>query len=406
MPGDTRLRRYAELAVRVGANMERGQLVTVTAHVEHAPLVREIADVAYAEGARFVDVQYHDPHVRRSMIVHAPEESLAWTPPWALTRLETHGAERSAGISLTGDPDPRLLDDVDGDRARLAHPREAQALNRRLINERTNNWTVLAAPNEGWARAVFGEPDVERLWGAVATAVRLDEPDPVAAWHDHLGRLEARAAQLDELRLDAVRFRGPGTDLTVGLLPESRWYGGWDLTAWGRRFAGNVPTEEVYSAPDRRRTEGSVRMTRPLVLRGALVEGAELRFERGRVVEVRATRGRDALVAEIHADEAARYLGEIALVDGSSRVGRLGLTFFDALFDENATCHLACGFAYDVCAPELEGRPDEEKLARGLNVSITHTDFMVGGRDVDVDGVRGGGGVVPLIHGDVWQLGG
>ena len=406
MDAETRLERYAELAVRVGANVAPGQLVLVTAQVEHAPLARAIARAAYRHGARYVDPEYRDGHVRRAMIAGAPEESLTWTPPWLLSRYETHGAERSAQIALTGDPEPALLADLDGARVGRARMLDLVEVNRRNVNDAVNNWTVVGAPNESWARTVFGEPDVERLWDAVAFAVRLDEPDPVVAWGEHLDRLARRARALDELALDAVRFRGPGTDLTIGLLPESRWFGGWDETSWGRRHAANMPTEEVYTAPDLRRTEGVVRSTRPLALRGTVVRELEVSFERGRAVTVNAGAGAETMRALLATDEHAAYLGEVALVDGASRVGQTGLTFFDLLFDENATCHLAFGFAYDVCAPGLAALSEDEKRARGLNVAPLHLDFMVGGTEVEVDGVRRDGAVVPLLRADEWQLGG
>lgn len=398
-PGlDQRLERYAELAVRVGANVQPGQLVEIGGLVEHAPLVRALARASYRAGARFVEASYGDGHVRRARIQHAPEETLSMTPPWLLERERILGRERGAAIGITGDPEPDLLADLPGERVGKARMIELAEESMKQVNERTVNWTGIAFPNEGWARAVFGEPDVERLWDAVAYAVRLDEEDPVAAWREHVKRLERRVAALNSLRVDALRFRGPGTDLTVGLLEQSVWRGPRSETAWGIEHVANMPTEEVFTTPDARRTEGHARATRPLVLYGNVVRGLEVRFEGGRIVDVSAESGADVLRAQLATDERAARLGEVALVDGTSRVGQQGITFFDTLFDENTTCHVAYGAAY---AEAVEGEPP----ADGFNVSTVHTDFMIGGPEVEVDAVTKEGREVPLLRDDVWQLG-
>jgi aminopeptidase len=401
---DERLERYAELAVRVGVALEPGQLLVVTAFPEHAPLVRAIARVAYREGARYVDVVYDDEHVRRSLVEHGDDEVLTWTPPWLLRRLEDRAADRGASIRLDGDPAPDLFAGVDHDRLGRARP---VALGRRageLGRLGRLNLSILGCPTEGWAERVFGEPDVDRLWDAVAHATRLDESDPVAAWQDHMKRLEERAAALNARGLDAVRFRGPGTDLIVGLLPESRWTSALDETAWGKTHVGNIPTEEVYASPDRRRTEGVVRATYPLALRGTVVRDLELRFAEGRAVDVRASTGEEVVRSQLAADEGSAFLGEIALVDGHSRVGELGITFFDTLFDENATCHVAYGAAYDDAHSGPRGLADDEARAHGLNRSTVHTDLMIGGPAVEVVGIRRDGRELPLIVAEEWVL--
>jgi aminopeptidase len=393
-PGDERVERYAELAVRVGANVQPGQRVFVLSLVEHAPLARALTRQAYRAGASYVDVLYRDDHVRRAMIELGPEESLTFSPEWLKTFTEAHSGQ--ALLSTTGTPEPELLADLDRERVGRARMSEIVAIRHRLIDARLVNWCVVAAPGPDWAQHVFGEPDVERLWDTVAFCMRLDEPDPVAAWREHLGRLDALAVRLNELRPDALRYRGPGTDLTVGLLPHARWLTVSFATLSGIRYVANMPTEEVFTTPDCRRADGTVRSTRPLVLAGQLVRGLQLTFEGGRIVAVDADQGADVVRGELASDERAASLGEVALVDGGSRVGRTGLTFFDTLFDENATCHIAYGAGY---AEAFEGEPGE-----GMNVADVHTDFMVGSPELEVDALLADGTAVPLLREEAWQL--
>jgi len=397
-----RLDRYAELITRIGANVQPGQTVYVTALVEHAPLARALARAGYASGARLVDVRYVDQHVRRSFIEHVGEETLSESPPWVMARTEAL-ADGGALIMISGDPEPELLADLDQARVSKARPVEASKRQLQAQTERTVNWTIAAYPTEGQAMQMFGEPDVERLWDAVASTVRLDEPDPVASWEAHTAKLRARCDLLDGLGFDAIHFSGPGTDLTVGLLPEAPWMGGGVSTASGISHVPNLPTEEVFTSPDWRRTEGTVRSTRPLHLGGTIVRGLEMRFEGGEVVEVEASSGAEAVRGELEVDEFAKRLGEVALVDGESRVGQTGLTFYDTLFDENATCHIAYGlggFGID----GLDELTPEQIRERGINLSVVHTDFMIGGPEVDVDGITRDGRTVPILREDVWQL--
>jgi aminopeptidase len=393
---DERIARYAELVVRVGANVQPGQLVDVVARVEHAAVARAVTRASYAAGARYVDVYYSDQHIRRALIEHAAEDILSWTPPWLLKRAVEVGDEKAAVIALTGDAEPELLADLPGERVGKARMLELAQENNRQINEQLNNWVVIGVPNEGWASQMFGEPDLERLWELVEYCVRLDEADPVAAWREHVARIGKRAHDLNEMRVDTLHFTGPGTDLRVGLLPESRWQGCESWTIDGLPYVANMPTEEVFTSPDLRRTEGYVRSTRPLALYGQIIKGLEMRFENGRIVSVTADEGAEVIEGQLKTDEAAHYLGEVALVDGESRIGKTGLTFFDTLFDENATCHVAYGSAY---AEAVEGG-----LIEGVNDSTVHTDFMIGGPEIDVDAVTADGTVVPLLRNDVWQL--
>jgi aminopeptidase len=401
---DGRLERYAELAVRVGANLQPGQPLSVVCQVEHAPLARAVARAAYKHGASYVDVQYGDAHVKRALIERGPDEALTYTPPWLLTRTNDLNEHQGALVAITGDPEPELLSDLDGERVGKARPIELAKANSRQVNEQLANWTIVSYPTEGWAKGVFGEPDVERLWKAVEFATRLDEPDPVAAWQEHIARLTERARLLNERAFDAIRFRGPGTDLTVGLLAESRWRAASFTTAWGLEHVPNMPTEEVFTTPDLRRTEGTVRSTRPLGVLGTTIRDLEIRFEGAKAVDVRASSGADVVRGQLATDEWAPFLGEVALVDGTSRVGRTGITFMDTLFDENATCHIAYGDGVVFATEGIGGLSPEERRERGVNSSAVHTDFMIGGPEVEVDALDADGKATPLLRDDVWQL--
>jgi aminopeptidase len=391
---DERLERYAELCVRVGANVQEGQELYIQALVEHAPLVRALARQGYSAGASYVNVLYRDQHVRRAMIELGPDEALTYSPEWMKLAIESSTSQ--AFIATTGDPEPELLSDLDGERVGRARMLEVSDIIRRQLLERSVNWSIVSSPGPGWAQQIFDEPDVERLWGAVSFCMRLDEPDPVAAWRDHLAKLERRAAELNELRADALRYRGPGTDLTVGLLPDARWTAGGSRTVSGIDFVANMPTEEVFTTPDRDRADGTIRSSRPLVNNGTIVRGLELTLAGGKIVGVEAEQGADVIRSEIATDEGASHFGELALVTGDSRVGRTGLTFFDTLFDENATCHVAYGVGI---AEAFEGEPSPQ-----MNTSHVHTDFMVGGPELEVDAILADGKAVPVIREEAWQL--
>ena len=394
-----RLTRLAQLAVSVGANVQPGQLVVVTGTVEHAPLMREIARASYRSGAKQVEPYYQDRHFTRALIELGPEESIGETAPWLLAMMKTLVAEKGAYIQITADAEPALLGDLDGNKVGKWRPRELMAEWGRIISDRSVNWTIVAAPSEGWARQVFGKPDVDALWRAVEKAVRLDREDPVAAWREHIARLKKKGEILTERRFDSLRYRGPGTDFTVGLLPSSRWAGAEEKTTFGVSHIVNLPTEEVFTSPDCRRAEGQLRSTRPLDLRGTEVEDLEFEFHDGRITHVKASTGADAVRVQLAIDANASRLGEVSLVDGSSEVGKLALTFHNTLFDENATCHMAYGNAFAFAIEDAADR------AAGMNKSAVHTDFMVGGPEVEVDGKERGGAWVPILRNNEFQIG-
>jgi aminopeptidase len=366
--------------------------------------VRALARVAYQMGARSVEPIYSDDQLTRAQVLHAEDEFLGFTPPWKVSHLEDLDARRAALVSVHS-PNFEAVEGLDGARIAKAEQREFREAIGRSTDANLVPWTVICYPTESWARRVLGESDVLALWELMRVAVRLDEPDPVAAWEKHIERLERRRQTLDERHFDALRYRGPGTELLVGLLPQSTWCATRAVTTWGSPYVSNMPTEEVFTTPDSRRTEGTVLATRPVVLRsGTVVEGLELEFAAGRIKTVRATSGEEEIRGQIAFDDGAARLGEVALVDEASLVGRLGRTFFDILFDENALSHLAFGQAYLEATSGLEGRANDELQELGVNRSAMHTDFMVGGPEVEVDGIDAGGAAVPILRDNVWQL--
>jgi aminopeptidase len=403
MTHEKRLEKLAEITLRIGANLADGQYLLVNGLIEHAPFARALADVAYRMGARFVDVHYGEPHARKSRIKHAPEDTLEWIPPWVDQRLDWSVDVKAAHVSIAGDPQPDLLADVDPKRASLERTTFPPGRTRQVHSAEVN-WTIVPFPSEGWARMVYGEPDVEQLWQDIERFMRLDQPDPVAAWKDHIDKLETRAQQMNARKFDALHFEGPGTDLTVGLQQRALWVAASFTTKWGQKHIPNMPTEEVFATPDRRRTEGTVRSTRPLALSGNVIRDLEMTFKDGKVVDVRASSGQEIIAGEQATDEGAAYLGEVALVDGSSPIGQSGRTYLNTLFDENATCHIAYGAGYPHGIEGGENLSKEDLKDLGVNESIVHSDFMIGGPEVKVTGIEDGGNRVTIIEDDVWQL--
>ena len=396
------LERYAELAVVVGTGLRPGQRLVICGEPEHAPLVRAVAEAGWRAGASDVECIYVDDHLRRLHAIHAAEESLDRTPDWL--EQAARSTEEAAFVYIVGDADPNLFHDVDPARAARAEPLRLRKVNRDLTLRLARAWTVVACPTAGWANEVLGTPDVDRLWQEIAAVARLDADDPVAAWSEHIGALETRAAALNAAEFDTVCFTGPGTELEIGLLGAAVWKTAQSTTAWGQRHVTNLPTEEVFTTPDRGRTEGTVRLTAPLHWYGSVVEGGELRFENGRVVDMRAESGTEFLRSKVAADEGAARVGEVALVDTGSAVGRRGLLFRSLLFDENASSHIALGGGYTDPVEGASQMSEDERVAAGINSSSIHVDMMIGGPEVDVTGVRADGTTATIIDKGEWVL--
>ncbi len=397
---ETLLERYATLIVGTGVNVQPGQVVSVEAAPDAAPLVHAVVREAYGRGAKYVDVLYWDPQVKRLRAQGAAEDTLTFVPPWLRERLFWIAESEGARISLSPVIPPGTLDGIDPERAgadRLPSLRESM----QVINTGATTWTISPYPSAAWARTVhpeLEEPDaVAKLWEEIVYVCRLDEDDPAAAWSSRFEELHRAGSSLDALELDALHFEGPGTDLTVGLLPSSRFSreGARATARNGVEYAPNIPTEEVFTTPDPTRTEGVVRATKPLDVGGAVVEGLTVRFEGGRAVAIDADANAEVLRRRAALDEGAARLGEVALVDRESRIGKLGTTFFSTLLDENAVSHIAIGSAYETAvAPEEVPR---------INQSSIHVDFMIGSNDVDVTGVKRAGERVPVLRGGAWQ---
>ncbi len=396
---DDRIKRLARLIVDFGANVQPGQLVEVFADLGKEELTRAIAGAAYARGAKFVDVTYYDPHVKHARVSGVRDEWLEYIPPWWGQRVLELGRAHAASISLAGPAAPHLFDDLDPSRlGRDIFPRVKEWM--QVTNDRTVNWCIAPCPTPEWAELVH--PDLEptqafdNLWDEISYVCRLDEDDPPTAWRERDEKLKQISERLNAHRFDSLHFEGDGTDFSVGLLPTSSWEGGGDETIDGIAHLPNLPTEEVYTAPDPERTEGTVRSTLPLVVSGATIEGLRVRFESGRAVQIDADRGAETMRAFASQDEGASRLGEVALVDREGRIGSTGTVFYDTLLDENAASHIAIGDAYETSV-------DAEDRGR-LNRSEIHLDFMIGGPGVDVTGITRDGQRVPVLRDEVWQV--
>ncbi len=396
---DERWGRIAQLAVH-GANVQQDQVVIVSAELGQRDLADAIASAAYDRGAKFVDVVFYDTRLKRIRVERADPETLSFVPGWYAQRLLDHAEGRGARISLAGPSAPNALDGLDpalAGRDRLPWLKETG----QIIAERKSNWTIVPCPNPAWAQLVHPELDAdaayEKLWQEVEHVLRLDQADPAAAWEERMATISDSARRLGERRFDAIRLRGPGTDLTVGLFSSGSWLAASFETVDGLRHLPNLPTEEVFTTPDPVRTEGHVTATMPLVLRdGTIIRGLRVRFEGGKAVQVEADENVEALRSALEIDDNALRLGELALVDGQGRIGPLGTVFYETLLDENAASHIAFGSGF----PFLVDEADQPRV----NTSGAHVDFMIGSPDLEVDGLEADGSAVPVLRAGVWQI--
>jgi aminopeptidase len=397
---DALLRRYADLIVEVGANIQPGQIVWIVSEPRAAPLVRLVAAAAYERGALFVDPWYFDPFVKRARLERAAEDTLDYIPPWYADPLLGIDREHGVRISITPSVPPGLLNGIDPVRAGLdATP--APKENFEVINARTTNWTVVPWPVPEWARLVHPGLDddaaMAKLWEQLVYVLRLDEPDAAVAWRTRAAQLHEAGKRVDAHRFDALHFEGPGTDLTVGLLPTSRFSSETPgmQTVDGIVHQPNIPSEEIASTPDPQRVDGVVAATKPLDVSGTVVDDLRVRFEGGRAVEIEGVNA-ETLRGRTGKDEGASRLGEVALVDREGRIGKTNTVFFNTLLDENAASHLAFGNAYAISV----GEEDRDRI----NTSGIHIDFMIGSDDVAVTGLKPDGSKVPVLRGGDWQV--
>ncbi|WP_152871474.1 aminopeptidase [Deinococcus terrestris] len=405
---DDKLARYADLLVRTGVNLPQGGKLLVQAPIEAAPLVRLVTRAAYRAGAADVRVNYNDAHLGLALFEDGSDEAVDFLPDWHAAQREAMVADGYASIGIVGE-DPSLLAGADPGRIARRSKLLAQAM--KAVSEATSgfqvNWTVAAMSTPAWAARVYpelpGAEAVARLWDDIFAVTRADQPDPVAAWDAHLGRLERLTAYLNAKQYAAIHLRSElGTDLTVGLAEVHIWQGGAETAKNGIRGVPNLPTDEVFTAPHRERVDGVAVASKPLSARGQLIEGIRVRFAGGKAVEVSAEKGEETLRGLIETDEGAARLGEIALVPASAPVSQTGTLFLNTLFDENAASHIALGRCYPTNVQH--GENPEALLAAGGNDSLIHVDWMIGTAGTDVDGVTADGGREPLMRGGEWVV--
>ncbi|EGO8094229.1 aminopeptidase [Enterococcus faecalis] len=402
------LKKYARLIAETGVNVQDNHTVVLQISVEQAPLARLITEEAYRLGAAEVIVQWSDETIQREFLAHAATDRIENVPQYKIDQTDDWIAKGASRISVVSS-NPDALAGVDGQRVAAFQAANGKALVnlRKATQANKVSWTVVAAASEGWAAKVFpelatSEEQVDALWNEIFKTTRIYEENPVIAWDIHDKKLQEKAAELNEQQFTALHYTAPGTDLTIGLPKNHLWEGAGSYNARGEEFMANMPTEEVFTAPDSRRVDGYVSSTKPLSYAGTIISGMKFTFKDGKVVDFSAEQGEEALKNLLAIDEGAKHLGEVALVPDPSPISQSGLIFYNTLFDENASNHLAFGSAY---AFNLQGGTEmsEEELAEaGLNRSQTHVDFMVGSDKMNIDGIKEDGTIVPVFRNGDW----
>lgn len=407
MTFDEKLQRFAEVSVRIGLNLQPGQDLVLQATTDHLVFVRKLVAEAYKAGAKNVVTFYGDDDNTLSLYRHGSKQALEAAPQWLMDGFARAIRENAASLAVAGG-NPTLLKDVDPEKIALSQKARATASKEvgELITAFATNWSITSYASPSWATQVF--PDlpvaeaVDNLWNAIFDITRVTESNPVMAWENHLTNLSNKVQSLNNKRFSALHFRGPGTDLEVGLIENHRWIGGRGTSKNGIACVPNIPTEEVFTMPHAQRVQGFVSSTKPLNLFGNIVDNIYIRFENGTVVEAKAKKGQEILEKLLETDEGAKRLGEVALVPHSSPVSRSGLLFYNTLFDENAACHIALGKCYSENLATYAALSQEERKAAGANDSLIHEDWMIGSDKVDVDGIHRGGEREALMRSGEW----
>jgi aminopeptidase len=402
-----KLDRLAEVAIKVGLQLEAGQDLLLTAPAVALPLVRKIAEHAYKAGAGLVTPILSDEAVTLSRYRFGRDEGFDRAAGWLYEGISQAFAANTARLAIVGD-DPMLLSGQDP--AKVARASKANSIAYKPALERIVNfdinWNIIAYPSPSWAKQVFPEDEehvaVAKLADAIFAASRVDNDHPIAAWEKHNAMLRSRTEWLNGQRFRALHYSGSGTNLTIGLADGHEWQGGASTAKNGITCNANIPTEEVFTTPHARRVEGHVVSSKPLSYQGSLIDGIAVRFEEGRIVEAKATRGEEVLNKVLDTDEGSRRLGEVALVPHSSPISKSGLLFFNTLFDENAACHIALGQCYSKCFVDGTKLKPEQIAAQGGNKSLIHIDWMIGSHETDIDGIHADGRRVPVFRKGEW----